>query len=199
MLVVDILPYLGFLPPWALLLCTVLVYWVGWVIYCRTWHPLAKIPGPFLASISRLWVMHQTYQGKMDIIQRALHDKYGPLIRIAPNEIACASPQAIPLIYRTQNPIPKTDFYPVWGNKSFSKYPDHFSVVDEKLHSQRRRIVNHVYSLSNVLQSERYIDECSKLFLQRMGEYSDMDQIVDLGQWLQMCAAFMLRFVKKTS
>ena len=81
--------------------------------------------------------MQQTAHGKMEHIQRTLHKRYGPLIRIAPNEIACACPEAIPQIYRLQNPISKTDFYSVWGNKSFSKYPDHFSVTDEKLHAQR--------------------------------------------------------------
>jgi hypothetical protein len=173
-------------PSWLLLPGIVLLYVVGWIVYCRTWHPLAKVPGPFLASFSRLWIMRQTAQGNMEHVQRALHQQYGPLIRIAPNEVACASPEAIPQIYRLQNPISKTDFYPPWGNKSFSKYPDHFSVTDEKLHAERRRIVNHVYSLSNVLQSEQYIDKCSELFVQRMAEFAHRGQTVDLGQWLQM-------------
>ncbi|KAH0841174.1 hypothetical protein AYO21_06936 [Fonsecaea monophora] len=177
-----------FMLPWALLPSLAVLYLLGWIVYCRTLHPLAKIPGPFLASVSRLWIMHQTSHGKMQDVQRELHRKYGPLIRIAPNEIACADPEAIPHIYRTTNALSKSDFYPVWGNKSFSKYPDHFSTTDEKLHAQRRRIVSHVYSLSNVLRSERYIDNCSNLFMQRVGEFADRGEEFDLGQWLQMYA-----------
>ena len=160
-------------------------YWIGWIIYARTLHPLRKIPGPFLASVSRFWVVWRIYKGDMEHVQRDLHQRYGPLIRIAPNEVACADPEAIKKLYPTQSPLTKTDFYPAWANGTFSKHADHFCVTDEKAHSERRRIVNHVYSLSNVLQSEGYIDECSRLFIQRIGEYADEGRVMDLGEWLQ--------------
>ena len=160
-------------------------YWILWTIYARSLHPLSRVPGPWLASVSRAWILYHTWRGDMEYTQRALHKKHGPLIRIAPNECACSDPEAIKLIYRTQAPLVKTDFYPPWGNKSFSKYPDNFSVTNEKLHADRRRIVSHVYSLSNVLQSEEYIDECSKLFTKRLGEYAESGHDLDLGEWLQ--------------
>ena len=121
----------------------------------------------------------------MDWTQRSLHQKYGTVVRIAPDECACSDPEAIKKLYRTQNPLTKTDFYTVWRNSSISKYPDNFSVTDEKLHAERRRIVSHIYSLSNVLQSEEYIDKCSQLFLERLGEFVDSGKPVDLGEWLQ--------------
>lgn len=46
------------------------LYYLGWIIYARTLHPLAKIPGPWLASVSRLWYMIQIYRGDMDKTQR---------------------------------------------------------------------------------------------------------------------------------
>lgn len=46
------------------------LYSLGWIIYARTLHPLAKIPGPWLASVSRLWYMIQIYRGDMDKTQR---------------------------------------------------------------------------------------------------------------------------------
>lgn len=52
-----------------------------------------------------------------DCRHRQLHAKYGPLLRIAPNEIACADPEAIKLIYRNQGALDKTEFYPVWNNQ----------------------------------------------------------------------------------
>lgn len=172
--------------PFILLSCLLLAYYLLWIVYALTLHPLASIPGPFLASISRLWIVYHLLRGDMEHVQRSLHAKHGPLIRIAPNEIACASPDAIKKVYRNQDPLQKSDFYPVWGNSVFSKYPDNFSGVDEKLHGERRRIVNAVYSLSNVLKSEKFIDACSELFVLRMGEFADGGVVVDLGEWLQM-------------
>ncbi|KIW22183.1 uncharacterized protein PV07_12094 [Cladophialophora immunda] len=124
----------------------------------------------------------------MDFTQRRLHQKYGTLVRIAPNECSCSEPEAIKKLYRTQSPLAKTDFYSVWGNQSFSKYPDHFSVTDEKLHAKRRRIVNHIYSLSNVLRSEEYIDVCSRQFLKQLDGFAKSGRSVDLGEWLQWYA-----------
>ena len=162
-----------------------LAYWLLWIIYARWFHPLRNVPGPWLASVSRLWILYVTWRGDMDHVQRELHQKYGSLIRVAPNECICSDPDAIKKIYRAKNPLTKTDFYPPWGNGAISKHPDSFSVTDERLHVERRRIVNHVYSLSNVLQSEQYIDECSTLFIKRLGSLADSGTTLDLGEWLQ--------------
>lgn len=169
-----------------LLVVALSFYWVAWIIYARWFHPLRHIPGPFFASISRIWIVKHLLAGDSDNLQRRLHEKYGPLLRIAPNEVACASPDAIKIIYPIKSPNIKTDFYPTWNNPVLNKFNDHFSQTDEKLHGQRRRIVNNVYSLSNILQSEEYIDRCSQLFTKRMAEYAKEKQVVDLGDWLQM-------------
>lgn len=55
----------------------VLIYLLGWIIYCRYFHPLRSIPGPFLASISRAWIVFKTIIGDMEHTQRALHKEYG--------------------------------------------------------------------------------------------------------------------------
>lgn len=158
---------------------------VGWIVYTRVFHPLSKVPGPWIASVSRLWVIYRLAKGDMDQVQRNLHARYGPLIRIAPNEVACADPHAIKQIYRTQNALTKTDFYPVWGNTEISKYRDHFSVVNEKLHSERRRIVSHVYSLANVLQSEHAIDRCCIVLTEKLIKLAQNGVVCDLSPWLQ--------------
>jgi len=165
----------------------VLVYWIVWTVYARTLHPLASVPGPFWASISRTWYMYRIYVGDMDKVQRRLHDRYGPILRIAPNEVSTTELSAIPKIYKHQRPLTKTDFYSAWGGGgSISKQIDTFAQPDEREHSNYRRIVNHVYTLGNVLKSEAYISKVSALFLQRLGEHADCKETIDLGQWLQM-------------
>ncbi|KAJ9606160.1 hypothetical protein H2200_009121 [Cladophialophora chaetospira] len=163
-----------------------LVYSLLWVVYTRVLHPLHGIPGPFWASVTRTWYTLASSKGDLEHVQRALHGKYGPLVRIAPNEVICADPEAIKTIYPIQAPIPtKTDFYDPWRVDAFSKHPDNFTASDEKVHGRRRRIVNHIYSLTNVLSLESYIDKCTKLFLQRLGEFADSGKAADLGEWLQ--------------
>lgn len=55
----------------------VAIYLASWIIYCRYLHPLRAIPGPFLASISRAWIVWKTANGDMEYTQRALHGKHG--------------------------------------------------------------------------------------------------------------------------
>ncbi|KIW85494.1 hypothetical protein Z517_00885 [Fonsecaea pedrosoi CBS 271.37] len=164
------------------------VYSAGWIIYTTYFHPLRHIPGPFLARLSRAWITWHILRGDMEHEQRRLHAAYGPFVRIAPDEVACSDPRAIPVIYPMKAALPKSDFYTMWQNPNIGNFPDHFSQRDEKVHAERRRIVSHVYSLSNILRSEPYIDHCSEVFMERMGAYADADEVVDLGEWLQMYA-----------
>lgn len=175
----------------AVLPASFVLYWALWIAYTRTVHPLASVPGPFWASVSRIWYMYRIYVGDMEVVQRGLHEKYGPIIRIAPNEVSTSEPSAIPKIYRNQRPLTKTDFYPVWGGSTISKQPDTFTCLDERIHSNYRRIVNPVYTLSNVLKSENYINNASALFIKRLGEFADRKETIDLGHWLQMYACIL--------
>lgn len=186
----DGLPTLSVLPLstmfFAVLPLSIAVYWSLWIIYAITLHPLASVPGPFWCSISRSWYLYRIYIGDMHLVQRRLHEKYGQIVRIAPNEVSTTELSAIPKIYRNQAPLTKTDFYSVWGGGNISKQLDTFAETDEKVHTKYRQIVNPVYTLSNVLKSESYINKVSALFIQRLGEHADRKETIDLGTWLQM-------------
>ena len=69
---------------------TLVAYVLLSIAYARLLHPLKHVPGPFWASITRLWIVYHVWSGDMDVVQRALHQQYGPLIRIGPDKIACA-------------------------------------------------------------------------------------------------------------
>ena len=91
------------------------LYWASWIIYCRLFHPLRDIPGPFLASISRLWIVWKTTNGDIELTERDLHARHGMqawvlhdfnrrqstqsrvgyMVRVAPNEFTCSDPEAI--------------------------------------------------------------------------------------------------------
>lgn len=63
---------------------------LGWIIYARTIHPLASIPGPWLATWSRLWYMRKIWSEDVEVDERALHKEHGPLVRIADDEVSCS-------------------------------------------------------------------------------------------------------------
>ncbi|KAF2107267.1 cytochrome P450 [Lophiotrema nucula] len=142
---------------------SLLLYYLAWIIYCLTLHPLASVPGPFFARISRLWYLYHVYQGDHEIAQRDLHERYCPLIRIAPNEVETNDPEAIPIIYPTQNPLQKTDYYHVFRPSGLDGRLDMFTQTDEEEHAA-----------------------CVTLFKDRLGEFADHGGEFDFGLWLEM-------------
>ncbi|KNG50002.1 meiotically up-regulated gene 56 protein [Stemphylium lycopersici] len=162
------------------------IYYLLWILYTLTLHPLSKIPGPFWPSISRTWLMYHHHAGDVEIATRILHKKYGPIVRIAPEEVTVADPNALPLIYPFQKPLQKTDWYGPWRPKGLDSQPDLFTQTDEKAHTAYRRIVGGVYSLSSILKSEPKLDEMLKLFLERLGGFADSGETFDFGLWLEM-------------
>lgn len=56
--------------------CVIVGYYVSWVIYSRTLHPLAKVPGPVWPAVSRTWLIYRMYQGDLETHMRAIHNRF---------------------------------------------------------------------------------------------------------------------------
>ncbi|OAL48769.1 pisatin demethylase [Pyrenochaeta sp. DS3sAY3a] len=145
------------------------LYWVGWIVYCRTLHPLAKVPGPFWAS-------------------QRLHSTHGSLVRIAPNELSSSDPAVLQTLYSTSNPLPKTPWYTTFRPRGLSTQADLFTETDEAAHARYKKIVSPAYTLSSVLRNEAAIDECTDLFVQRVSGFAARKQLLDLGFTLELYA-----------
>ncbi len=115
---------------------------------------------------------------------RQLLRKHGQVIRIAPDEVSILDPSAIHKIYDARGTFVKTDLYDVWEGH-MSKYPNLFSVRDEALHAARRKIFNHGYTMNAVLESERYIDDVTETFMQRLSDFTSNNEDFELSEWLE--------------
>lgn len=80
----------------------------------------------------------------------------------------------------------KTDFYlpfrAPWG-----RHPDAFTNLDERYHTERRRIVNAVYSMSNIVQLEESIDKCTVMLMEKLTGYATAGRSIDIAVWTQWC------------
>lgn len=61
--------------------------------------PLRHLPGPFLARFTRGWYAYQMYRGDLPRTLPALHKKYGPIVRLGPNEYSISDPEAVKPLY----------------------------------------------------------------------------------------------------
>ncbi|USP76766.1 uncharacterized protein yc1106_04040 [Curvularia clavata] len=191
------------------------VYWVGWIIYCRTFHPLAHVPGPLWPAVSNTWLrlpslsmavikanftrnpidpisyantVYHMYLGDVEVAQDKLHQQYGSLIRVAPNEVVSNDASAIPLIYRTHNPLNKTEWFANFRPRGISEHADLFTELDESKHNRRRRVVQPAYQMARVLKNEKAYDRCTMLLMKKLGELAAKEEDVDLGHWIELYA-----------
>lgn len=71
------------------LLSTWMIYLVWQAIYRLKFHPLAKFPGPRLAAITMMYAGWYDLPFASSFCKELprLHDKYGPIVRIRPDEL----------------------------------------------------------------------------------------------------------------
>ncbi len=69
--------------------------------------PLRRVPGPLLARFTRFWYLYNIWQGKFERVNIDLHKKYGPVVRIAPNEYSIDDLDAAKIIYGHGNAFSK--------------------------------------------------------------------------------------------
>ncbi|PVH95469.1 cytochrome P450 [Periconia macrospinosa] len=84
-------------------LSAIFAYALSRCIYLLYFHPLSHFPGPKLAAVSNLWYAYHWFSGRWPwAIEKTLR-KYGPIVRIAPNELAFFTPQSFSDIYSPQH------------------------------------------------------------------------------------------------
>ncbi|CAE6454831.1 unnamed protein product [Rhizoctonia solani] len=69
------------------------------------------IKGPWLNALSDAWLAHAAAQGDRSERVHELHKKYGKFVRLAPNHISIADPEALQIVYAHGNGTLKTEFY----------------------------------------------------------------------------------------
>ncbi|KAI9846230.1 MAG: hypothetical protein M1837_004219 [Sclerophora amabilis] len=121
------------------------------LVYPISISPLAKIPNAHpLSSITSLWILSVRYRQRENRALQAAHAKYGPIVRLAPNELSvnCVE-DGIRTIYA--GGFEKSDWYTFFEN--FDGVPNMFSTLHSKPHSLRKRMLSNVFSKSYLQNS----------------------------------------------
>lgn len=166
----------------ALLLTTLLVR----ALYKRYASPLRKYPGPWLASVTRLWKVKSTASGRTHLDHIALHRKYGPVVRIAPDEVSVSSPEAARTLLSAGKRFFKTPFYGVFPPP---ENPDIFTETREDVHAMKKRVANVPYGMAAMQQLSPFINDTIELLVRKIGEHIDSGKgVFDLGDYLHYFA-----------
>ena len=163
---------------------------VAYFIFQSLTSPLRSVPGPFLTRFTRLWYFSRVNAGRFEHDNIALHRKYGPIVRIAPDMYSIDHPDVVKTVYSigNGNRFSKSDWYEGWKHPSperWTLFPDR----DIKRHAETRKRFQAMYSLSSLKSYEGYVDECTDIFSKRLCEFAQNRKVMDMGHWFQ-CYAF---------
>ncbi|CZR62536.1 related to pisatin demethylase cytochrome P450 [Phialocephala subalpina] len=152
--------------------------------------PLRSVPGPPLARFSRLWYLKHVWNGRFEQVNIELHRRFGSIVRIAPNEYSIDDAEAVKIIYGHGASFVKAPWYFASGNPD-PHNKDLFTDRDPKTHSQNRKKVAALYSMTNLTSMESQVHECSRILAERFSQRarSQIDQFIDIQHWFQ-CFAF---------
>ncbi|KAF7340718.1 Benzoate 4-monooxygenase [Mycena sanguinolenta] len=153
-------------------------------------NPPPHIPGPFLARWTHLWLAYQAYRGRRYKAVHAAHLRYGRVVRISPNHVSVAAPEAISVIYGQGPRAPaKSAFYDAFVCNG---KPSIFSTRDRLDHSMKRRVVSHAFSSSALQEFIPLIHSTIGDFTQRMDEFCAKEEYFDALLWFNYLAFDLL-------
>ncbi|KAH6624816.1 cytochrome P450 [Chaetomium sp. MPI-SDFR-AT-0129] len=129
--------------------------------------PLNAIPGPWHAKFTTLVLKWHEFRTHRTRYIHALHLRYGPVVRVAPEEVVFASGTAVKEIYCSGGSgYDKTGFYDmfrVYGRRTM------FTTLNKDDHAKRKRILADRYANTNIVrpQSLDGIAERAENFIKR--------------------------------
>jgi len=150
--------------------------------------PLKHIPGPKVNAFFRLPYLRHLLNGTTVQNVSALHEKYGQVVRISPNEVSITSIETgWQEIYgfRTGNMKghPNMNKDEAWHMVPKKTAPSIIAAGDEA-HSRNRRVLSHAFSDKALSEQEPLIQQyVDQLILQLKDVVSASSQEVNIVQW----------------
>ena len=160
---------------------------IAHILYRTTTDKLKQYPGPFLARWTKAWRFLDCITGwhkKRTLVK--LHSQHGDVVRIGPNVLSFAHPQAVRDTYGTDKHFAKSDYYVVAAAVARGRpNPSLFSSTDTAWHDNLRRAIQPAFNLTTLIQYEPFVNNTVATFIQqldkRFADKSTNEGIVDLS------------------
>jgi len=149
---------------------------------------LAKYPGPKLWTVTRLSYVYSLWSGSLSKDVRRLHQQYGNVVRIAPNEISFARPDAINDIYLNLPGRPAISKSKVWHGPQPGRPVSVLNALDPKNHQRFRKAMEPGFTDRAVRAQESVIQSYSNLFISHLDEIvskASDGAVVNIVRWYE--------------
>ena len=142
--------------------------------------PLVKFPGPRLAATSFLYEFYYDFicRGRYEFKIEDLHDKYGPIIRINPDELHIRDPEFHSQIY--VNSGVRKSSRPASHRNATPSRESTATTLDHDHHRQRRKALEPYFSKNMVTKLEPEIQRIVKRLHERLWQHKGSPTPINL-------------------
>ncbi|KAF9565398.1 cytochrome P450 [Agrocybe pediades] len=162
---------------WTALLTSIVTYRLS------PWHPLARYPGPILCRLSQFHLAFISLKGKQHIYFKKLHEQYGDVVRVGPNELSFCDANAVgPILGNTG--LPKGAF---WDGRipEAEVVKPLIAIRDKTEHTRRRRPWTRAFT---TVALKGYEELVTKRVNQLVDSLLAQQNPVDLATWISYFA-----------
>ncbi|KAH6663129.1 cytochrome P450 [Halenospora varia] len=159
---------------------TIVFYYICLVTYRLVFSPLAGFPGPKLAAATGWVEFYYDYfkQGAYIYEIEKMHQKYGPIVRINPQELSLHDPAFYNEIYCIESKR-RTDNYNHFG-KGIDFEGSHFLTTGHDAHRRRRRPMEPYFSRAGIIRLEPMLRDTVRKLEKRFEELKGKSIVVRL-------------------
>ncbi|KAH7127345.1 cytochrome P450 [Dactylonectria macrodidyma] len=151
------------------------VLWVVYYILVALYnisplHPLSQFPGPKLAAASYIYEAYYDWWrvGRFGHQIRRMHETYGPLVRINPDELHCSDPAFADHVYAGSGHVRDRWVHQVNSSGVGPIASSTFSSIPHELHRVRRAAISRFFSRQQVLKYEDEVYQLANETVDRM-------------------------------
>ncbi|KAF4617028.1 hypothetical protein G7Y89_g15121 [Cudoniella acicularis] len=160
-------------------------------IYNLYFHPLSHVPGPKLWAMSRVPQESSMVRGRLHKDIRALHEKYGDVVRVAPKALSFISPQAwTDIMVRVPgHNVPQRDMLRFTDSLKVNGAAE-LLTANDTVHSRQRRMLAHAFSEKALNKDyQPTVQSLIGLLISQLRTRTQDKEVkgkVDLANWLNL-------------
>ena len=168
----------------------VLSYILTTILFNLYFHPLREIPGPKIFAASRLPYVYSALSGHLAVDFKAFHERYGPVVRTAPNEISFTEPTAWENIYgQRQSRYAKFKKNYDTFHQNQNDLAHSLFIAGDADHLRMRKVLAHAFSERSLHEQEPIIQGHVDTLIENLHNHIvHSSQTVDLVDWFNYVA-----------
>lgn len=163
----------------------IVLYTIALSIYRLYFHPLARFPGPIACRISAIPSVIWTLKGRLPMETKLLHDKYGSIIRLSPNELSFNSVRAWTDVYGHRVGRPDLNKDPIHvGAVDPMPGVSTISMADRATHARQKKALSYGFSKQALWSQEEIVNGFVTKLMNIFHGYEKSGEAFDIVKWM---------------